>query len=205
MPAISSSSPGKIILFGEHAVVYGSYAIAIPVSQVQSKAIITARVKAASGEVEVTAPNIGVHAKLTDLGQNDPLAVAIRLSLAKLGLTSYPAFSIRITSDIPIAAGMGSGASVSSSIAKSVSTFLGRPFSPEEVSDISYEVEKLHHGNPSGVDNTVIAFNQPVFFKRPNFRQVLNAGATMSFLIADSGIKISDCRCCEYGSRGERT
>lgn len=189
MPAISSSSPGKIILFGEHAVVYGSYAIAIPVNQVHSKATITPLVKSPPGEVEVVAPDIGIHSKLNDLDEVDPLAVAIKLSLARLGLTTHPPFLIRITSDIPIAAGMGSGSSVSCSIAMAVSTFLGHPFTSEDVSGIAFEVEKLHHGNPSGVDNTVIAFNQPVYFKRPFFKQVIKAGKVLHFLIADTGIK----------------
>ncbi len=110
--------------------------------------------------------------------------------LQKMGILIPPAFSIRITSDIPIAAGMGSGASVSCSIAKCISTYLGKPFSTTEISSIAFEVEKLHHGTPSGVDNTVIAYGQPVYFKRGDVDLVvLRSAARLNFVIADTGIK----------------
>lgn len=190
MPAISASFPGKIILFGEHAVVYNSHAIAIPVHQVCSRAVITPLVKAAPGEVEIVAPDIDLHAPLSSLQENDPIGFAIRTSLDKMGIKTPPAFSIRITSDIPIAAGMGSGASVSCSIARSISTFLGKPFSVSEISSIAFEVEKLHHGTPSGVDNTVIAYGQPVYFKRgDDAPMLLHSAANLDFIIADTGIK----------------
>ena len=190
MPAISASFPGKIILFGEHAVVYNSHAIAIPVHQVCSRAVITPMVKAAPGEIEIVAPDIDLHASLNTLGEKDPIAFAIRTTLDKMGIHTPPAFSIRITSDIPIAAGMGSGTSVSCSIAKCVSTFLGKPFSVSEISYIAFEVEKLHHGTPSGVDNTVIAYGQAVYFKRgDDAPMLLQSTARLDFLIADTGIK----------------
>lgn len=190
MPAISSSFPGKIILFGEHAVVYDSHAIAIPVNEVRSRVVITPLVKAAPGDVEIIAPDIHFSAFLKTLPDTDPLAYAIRSSLKYIGINTPPAFSIRIKSDIPIEAGMGSGTSVSCSIAKTLSTFLGKPFPAGIVSSIAFEVEKLLHGTPSGVDNTVIAYGQPVYFKqgddKPTF---LTNAARLDFLIADTGIK----------------
>jgi mevalonate kinase len=51
MPAISESAPGKIILFGEHAVVYNRPAIAVPVLQVRAKAMITPDPRRHQGDV----------------------------------------------------------------------------------------------------------------------------------------------------------
>lgn len=190
MPAISANFPGKIILFGEHAVVYQSHAIAIPVNEVRSRAVITPLVHASPGEIEVVAPDIQLQASLSALSEDDPIAYAIRLSLEQLKIPIPPAFSIRITSTIPIAAGMGSGASISCSITKAVSSYFGRPFKTEEISAIAFEVEKLHHGTPSGVDNTVIAHGLPVYFKRgDSFPIILKGGAKFVFIIADTGIK----------------
>jgi mevalonate kinase len=189
MPAIYANFPGKVILFGEHAVVYGSHAIAIPVNQVHSQAVITPAIGSSPGFVDIIAPDINFHQDLQSLGDDNPLAFAIRTTLRKLDVSRYPAFTIRITSDIPIASGMGSGASISCSVAKAVSIFLGKPFTTLEISEISYEVEKLHHGTPSGVDNTVIAYNQPIVFKRGEISVKLQTGVKLHFVIADSGMK----------------
>ena len=169
--------------------VYGSHAIAIPVNQVSSRVVITPLINSTPGIVEVYAADIHLQDQLDSLPEQDPIAFCIRSALQKLGVQKYPAFSIRINSTIPIAAGMGSGASVSCAIAQAVSTFLGKPFTYSEISSIAFEVEKLHHGYPSGIDNTVIAFKQAVYYKREEEPELLKIGARLVFIIADSGIK----------------
>ena len=111
MPAISATAPGKIILFGEHAVVYGRPAIAVPVQQVRARVVVTARPRGQPGEVRVLAPDIGLDARLADLSENQPLAKVIRSVLSALGISFPPACTVRVTSTIPVAAGMGSGRS----------------------------------------------------------------------------------------------
>jgi mevalonate kinase len=105
MPAISASAPGKVILFGEHAVVYGQPAIAVPVTQVQAKVIITARPDRPAGWVSLVAPNIGLEASLNDLPEEDPLSFAVNRVFDEIAISRPPAMTIRITSTIPIAAG----------------------------------------------------------------------------------------------------
>jgi mevalonate kinase len=102
------------------------------------------------------APGIGLDATLENLSPEHPLAAALRLALEQLGISRAPACTIRITSTIPVAAGLGSGAAVSVALIRALSAFLGRPLPDERVSSIAFEVEKLHHGTPSGIDNTVI-------------------------------------------------
>jgi mevalonate kinase len=193
MPAISASAPGKVILFGEHAVVYGQPAIAIPVNQVRAKAIVSARPDRPSGWVSIQAPDIGLEVNLEELPADNPLSLAIRGVFKATNIYSIPAMAIRITSTIPIAAGLGSGAAVSVAIIRALSEFLGKPLPNEQVSILAFEVEKLHHGTPSGIDNTVITYEKPVFFTRASGGEAdqidrFNIASPFTILIGDTGV-----------------
>jgi len=188
MPAISASAPGKIILFGEHAVVYGRPAIAVPVSQLRAKAIITPRPGAPSGEVAIQADQVKLESTLEALPEDDPIAKAVRLTLSALGIERAPAFKLKVTSTIPVAAGLGSGAAVSVAIMRAVSGFLGHPLADEQVSALAFEVEKLHHGTPSGIDNSVVTYEQPVYFVKDQGIQSFAVPEPFTIVIADTGV-----------------
>jgi mevalonate kinase len=184
---VQSSAPGKVILFGEHAVVYGEPAIAVPVSEV-----------AATASVEPAPPNSGLTLVATDLGQRfkltaappqDPLAVAARLTLSHVS-APVPDATIIVQSSIPVASGLGSGAAVSTALVRALATFIGHPLSRAEVSGLVFEVEKIHHGTPSGIDNTVVAYEQPLYFVRmaTSGPQLMSVGAPFTLLIADTGL-----------------
>ena len=53
------------------------------------------------------------------------------------------------------------------------------------------EVEKIHHGTPSGIDNTVIAFERAVYFTPGQPIEMLNLQRPITLLIADTGIPSS--------------
>ncbi|MCL5428719.1 MAG: mevalonate kinase [Chloroflexi bacterium] len=188
MPAISSTAPGKVILFGEHAVVYGQPAIAIPVTEVAAKAIITPDPAAAAGSIHITAPQINLDANFTDLPSIDPLVAAIRATLDVLGIAKPPAFRLRVTSTIPVAGGLGSGAAVSVAIIRSVSAFLGHPLPDVQVSALAFDVEKLHHGTPSGIDNTVITYGKAVYYIKDKRIEMIPIAKSFNLVVADTGI-----------------
>jgi len=201
MPAITVTAPGKIILFGEHAVVYGRPAIAVPVNQVKARVIVSANPLGSPGELKIQAPDVGLDARLADLPPDHPLAQAIRGVLKELGVTTMLSCVVRITSTIPMAAGLGSGAAVSVAIIRALSAFLGRNLSDERVSALAYEVEKYHHGTPSGIDNTVVTYAVPVYFIRRDSGsdsldntpgsldafELLNVPAPFTIVIGDTG------------------
>ncbi len=191
MPAISSTAPGKVILCGEHAVVYGQPAIALPVQQVRTKTTITARPAAATGELHIIAPDIQLDTIFESLEPDQPLRAAITHVTEELAIHSLPACEIRINTTIPLAAGLGSSASVTVSLVRALSQFLGHPLPDETVNQITYEVEKIHHGTPSGIDNTVITYETPVFFKKGESLKRLDILNGFSLVIADSGIPSS--------------
>lgn len=192
MPAISASAPGKIILVGEHAVVYGRPAIAVPVEQVRAKAIVSANPKQAPGTVFIQAPNIGTETTLAELPVEDPLAVAVSSVFQTLNISRPPALTVRVSATIPIAAGLGSGTAISIAIIRALSAFLGKPFSDERVSTLAYEIEKIHHGTPSGIDNTVITYRQPIYFQRISEDHIeinkIPLPQAFTIIIADTGI-----------------
>lgn len=189
MPAFSASAPAKIILFGEHAVVYGRPALAVPVTQVRAKAIVKAEPGSPRGLVSIFAPDIGLETTLADLADDHPLAVVIHKAASAMGVSHLPACSIRITSTIPIAGGMGSGAAVSVAILRALSASLGHPFRDEQVSELVYEVERIYHGTPSGIDNTVITYARPVYFVKGKPVEILRVKKPFSLIIADSGVR----------------
>jgi mevalonate kinase len=102
-----SSAPGKIILFGEHAVVYGRPALAVPVTQVHADVEIS---DSARPGILLDAPEIGLHADLNSLPSDHPIAAVIHNLFFSLGVSPFPALQIKITSTIPVASGLGSGA-----------------------------------------------------------------------------------------------
>jgi len=192
----TSSAPGKIILFGEHAVVYRRPALAVPVTQVQAKATVTDN---PSGGIWVDAPDISLHAPLSTLSPDHPLAAVIKGVFAALPHPVPPTsffgngegwrgVTIRVTSTIPIASGLGSGAAVSVAIIRALSAFLGQPLPDERVSALTYEVEKLHHGTPSGIDNTVVTYARPVYFIKGQPIETFHVGAPFTIVIGDTGI-----------------
>ena len=207
----SGRAPGKVILFGEHAVVYGRPALAVPVTQVQAEAVVEPGAPGAG--LTIVAADLGETIAVRDAPADHPLAAAARLTLVKFGLDN-PDWRVTVRSTIPIASGMGSGAAVSAAIVRALAEAGTRDqgsgirrqesevrespasnfqlpassFQPVDISALVYEVERLHHGTPSGIDNTVVVYGQPVYFVRGQPPQTFHIGRPFTLAIADTGI-----------------
>lgn len=182
----TSSAPGKIILFGEHAVVYGRPAIAAPVHEVRACATVQPAPHGSGFRIE--AVDIGRSFLLEAAPVDDPLAAAVRLTLAHLGVPP-PDAVCTLTSTIPIASGMGSGAATAAALCRAVAAYLGRTLDAAALSALVYEVEKLHHGTPSGIDNAVVSYDRPIFYVRDHPPVHLSVGAPLYIVIADTGVR----------------
>lgn len=187
MPAFTATSPGKIILFGEHAVVYGEPAIAVPVQALQARAVVSAVLSGNSGEIQIEAPDISLSADLKDLAADHPLRAAVMEVVGENKLSLVPACRIQITSTIPLSSGLGSSAAISCALIRALSGFLGERMTDEEVSRAAFEIERIHHGTPSGIDNSVVAFQRPVYYQKGNPMEFLAIPTPFTILIAGSG------------------
>ncbi len=98
---------------------------------------------------------------------------------------------ISIESTIPVAAGLGSGAAVSVALIRALAWYLSHPLSNQQVSNLAYEIERLHHGTPSGIDNTVIAYEEPVYFIKGKPIEIFRAAKPFTIVIGDTGVSAS--------------
>ena len=182
---IQASASGKIILFGEHSVVYNRPAIAVPVTQVQA----TATIEPAEQGITIRALDTNQVISV-DTGRYvpaDPLAAIVRVTLEHLRV-SQADLSIAIHSTIPIASGLGSSAAVSTAIVRALAQWATVSLDDATVNALVYEVEKLQHGTPSGIDNTVIAYQKPVYYIANQPIHTFSVARPFTVAIGNTGI-----------------
>lgn len=185
-PLARGTAPAKIILTGEHAVVYGFAAVALPVRNLQAHASVT---RAAPGYGTVlVAHDLMRSSRLRD---PDPalqaLATSVQQSLAKTDMDRDPDWIIQIRSQIPVARGMGSGAAVACAAVRAVAQAAQADFSDADVNTIVFQCERHLHGNPSGIDNTVIVYNRPLLFGKGQDPVFFTPRVPWTLLLADTG------------------
>jgi mevalonate kinase len=184
-----ATAPGKIILFGEHAVVYGRPAIAAPLSQLRATAVVE---DSPIPGIRLIAPDLNADMQLDEAPPDDPVAAVVRQLQTAAQISHLPDLTITVTSRIPVASGLGSGAAITAAVIRALVGHLELTHlaSDEWVSNLTFEIEKIHHGTPSGIDNTVVAYERPVYFERrqPHNRiEPFAVAQPLHLLVADTG------------------
>jgi mevalonate kinase len=185
------SAPAKVILFGEHAVVYGQPAIAAPVSSLRARATIQTGTDGAGLRLIVTNNDPQLPLEIDPEDVNSAFSAAVRFVLRHLKVSVPPSVNIILESDIPIASGLGSGAAITTVLAQAVATALGQTLDTDDLNKIVFEVEKIYHGIPSGIDNTVIVYEKPVYYVRNQPLELLTIPQPMTLIVADTGVSAS--------------
>jgi mevalonate kinase len=197
-----ASAPSKIILCGEHAVVYGRPAIALPLSGVRARAVVQ---NAAPGSgITFDAPDLDQRWALID-APDQPLSELVVRVLDQLGAASTLDLQISMASPIPIAGGMGSGAAIATAIVRALAVHLGHELLAETISALVYASEQRFHGTPSGIDNTVVAFERPIWFVRQSPLSVVSSQLQEADAREQKPLGSAEQRTTDHGPRTTAT
>lgn len=187
MAGAVGEAPGKILLIGEHAVVYGHPAIAVPLRGVKAQATVEFT---RNGGIEMLAPDLGEH--IHGIEEASPRLrplVGLAASVMQYFREEQQGLRIELKSTIPISRGMGSGAAAAVALVRAICNALDRRLDSEQVSDLAMQSEKAYHGTPSGVDSAVVSMDKPIYFVKGKPIQDISVGRSVfHFLVADTGI-----------------
>jgi len=195
---VVASAPAKIILFGEHFVVYGEPAIVLAIDKRAYATVNSSDDKC----LHVQSTNLDLKGYFKDgvfkVEQGDvrearlkfePVKVAVEKVLARfkdeVGLT------VEINSTVPVAAGLGSSAAVVAAVTAAVGAFLNVKLSKEDVFRIALEAEKVVHGTPSGVDPAIATFGGALLFQTDTGFKPLEVKTKIPLVIGDTGVERS--------------
>ncbi len=154
---------GKLILLGEHAVVYGRHAIAVPVPLA-----MRAVVEEADSGVQLLIPRWGIEYQLAKPPeQRRSFERAAGVIMDQLGLADRP-MRIEVFPDVPRGMGLGGSAALAVAIVRALDMHFDLKLSDEEVNKLALESEQIAHGQPSGIDNTMATYGRPLVYRRGN-------------------------------------
>jgi mevalonate kinase len=172
---------GKLILIGEHSVVYGMPAIALPFPLIEVNSTvneITEDIRLACDYFE--GPLSTVPKKMLGISAciNETLKI---LNKPAKGLL------IQLHSNIPLGRGLGSSAAVAVAIVKSIFAYYGQALKQNQLMSLVHIAETHAHGNPSGVDMYAAASEVPIWFQKEKEISTIQIGAPLHLVVADSG------------------
>ena len=175
----------KIILMGEHSVVYGYPALAFPLPRVEAEAQLT----------PTDQP--------LQIDPTDPIDRAVEVALDFLDIAE-PTVSYTVNSVIPEQRGMGSSAAVAIAVIRAVFDYYERELTDQVLEDLVNQAEKVAHGNPSGLDAKTCLSDDFIRFSREEGFLPLHAELGGHLIIADTGIYGNTSQAVQLvGSQGE--
>jgi len=164
---MKGSAFGKVILLGEHAVVYGVPAIVVGIDRgATARAAAPDKVGAQGASSELVLRAEGREQSLTVLPDaTSDLARAFSALLEACAVTA--AVRVEAATELPAAAGLGCSAALAVAIVRALDAWLERPAaSLEETIERAMAWEKVFHGNPSGIDATAAARGGCLLYER---------------------------------------
>lgn len=183
---IHAAAFGKVILFGEHAVVYGKPALAVPLPLAVEARVVD------SEESTLVVPRWGVEQRIPKAIDNPQGLVRVLTTLIDHLNLGDRKFTVELFPHIPKAVGLGVSAAIGVAIIRALSDHFELELNDERINELAYECERGAHGSPSGVDNTVATYGAAMLYQRnletqhPSFTR-LQPGAPFYLLVGLSG------------------
>lgn len=180
------SGYGKVILLGEHAVVYGRHAIAAPIPLA-----IRARVEDGDSGIDLIVPRWGLELHVEPGSEHSGgFLKSLSPILDQLDVRDW-AMRIFVQPNVPRAMGLGGSAALAVALIRAVDRHCKLGLTEEEVRQLSYECEMVAHGTASGIDNTVATYGRPIMFQRgePPTIQPLDLPHQVPLVIAMTGVE----------------
>ncbi len=172
-------APGKLILLGEHAVVYGHPALAGAL-----QAGVTVEAEPGRGILRVPAWGAEVRA-----GDPSPLGRAFAAIIGRMTCDGYPQPEVDLTArfDLPSGAGLGSSAALSVATARALGLAAGRPVEGQLLLDAAMAAESIFHGRASGIDHAVAAHGGFGLFTRAAGLSPIRSARPVPLVVGHSG------------------
>lgn len=171
---------GKVILIGEHSVVYGYNALALPIQALN----ISTTVEETAGPTWMDTNHY--HGAFFDApDEYDGIKYIVKTMLAKVA--DAPNVKITYSGEIPIERGLGSSAVVALGTTKALSQFLNLNLDHDEIMEITNHAEMINHGKASGLDAATVSSDYLVFFNKQDGPQQLSQKLGATLLIMDTG------------------
>ncbi len=176
------SAYGKVILLGEHAVVYGRPAVALPIPLA-----VEAAVRREGEGVNILIPRWGLEQKVHENTQG--LAGILANVLDELSLLKENMI-IEVFPHVPRAMGLGGSSALAVAVLRALSHTYQLGLSDARINELAFECEKAAHGTPSGVDNTVATYGTPLKYQRdgdtPRY-EALKLGQPLELVVGITG------------------
>ncbi len=170
---------GKVILMGEHAVVYGEPAFAIPLPNVGVRITIKS----------ATFDAIDSDVYRGNLVESNPLTHPLKTMLDALrNALKIGPIQITVEGNIPVNAGLGSSAAVAGALVAACYDMAEENLDEDRHIEWIQVAEKVAHGNPSGIDATAIVKKRPVLFVKDQGSMTMRLNLPGYFIVGHSGL-----------------
>jgi mevalonate kinase len=174
-----ASAGGKAILLGEHAVVHGRPALAVGLGRHVSVRLVPRP----DGQREIPS-------------SDDRVRTAVARAASAFGIPESAGFALELGGNLPVAMGLGSSAALSVALVRALAAAEGVALSAARLDEVAYELERIFHGTPSGVDSTTAARGGVLWFEKgpPRRSEPVALRRSLTYVVALTGTRHETAR-----------